>query len=77
MSSTSSYARLRGRSSGAIRCAVLGVGGDDPAHELVPHHVLLAEADELDPLDAVEDLRDDHQARVLVAREVDLGDVAR
>ena len=45
------YARLRGRSSGAEPLRVLGVGGDDPPDELVADDVLLAEADELDPLD--------------------------
>ena len=55
---------------------VLVVGGDDPAHELVADDVLLAEADELDPLDVLEDVADHDEPRVLVAREVDLGDVA-
>ena len=38
--------------------------------------VLAAEADEGDVLDRREDLADDDQARALVARQVDLGDVA-
>ena len=35
---------------------VFVVCGDDPLDELVPHHVLAAEADELDALDLLEDL---------------------
>ena len=55
---------------------VLVVGGDDPAHELVADHVLLAEADEADVLDTIEDLRDGAEPGGLVARQIDLGDVA-
>src|ERR1700724_1234608 len=55
---------------------VLVVGGDDPLYELVTDDVLLAEADELDSLHLVQNVSNDHQARVLLAREVDLGDVA-
>jgi hypothetical protein len=42
---------------------VLVVGGDDALHELVPDDVLAAEADELDAVDAVEDVADHDQAR--------------
>src|SRR5438270_12266093 len=55
---------------------VLVVGGDDPLYELVAHDVLLAEADELDPLDLLEHVGDHDQPRVLLAREVDLCDVS-
>jgi hypothetical protein len=37
---------------------VLVVGRDDPLHELVAHHVLAPEADELDPLHLLEDVAD-------------------
>src|SRR5690349_9603852 len=56
---------------------VLVVGLDDPLDELVAHHVLAAEADELDALHLPEDVADDDQPRALAAVEVDLGDVAR
>ena len=69
-------ARLRGAQLGRQPLRVLVVGGDDPPHELVADDVLLAEADELDALDPVEDLADDDEAGVLLARQVDLGDVA-
>src|SRR5919108_2327115 len=55
---------------------VLAVGGDDPLNELVSHHVLAAESYERDVGDLDEDLPDHHQPRALVARQVDLGDVA-
>ena len=42
---------------------VLVVGRDDPLHELVPDHVLAAEAHELDALDALEDVADHDAAR--------------
>ena len=58
----------------AAVCCV--VGGDDPLDQLVADDVLAAEADEGDVLDLVEDVADDDQARALVARQVDLGDVA-
>src|SRR5450631_4001466 len=54
---------------------VLAVGGDDPPHELVADHVLLTEADELDPLDVLEHVGDDDQTGVLLAGQVDLRDV--
>ena len=72
-------APLRALSRVQLRCEPLGVlvvGGDDPAHELVADHVLLTEADEVDALHRLEDLRNDDQARILFARQVDLGDVA-
>src|SRR5436305_7397753 len=49
---------------------------DDPLDELVPHDVLVAEADERDPVDRGEDVLHLDQARGLLAREVDLGHVA-
>ena len=85
--STSSIAALRrcgspaGRSAAGARPPVaLGVrvvGLDDPLHELVAHDVLAAEAHELDVLDRVEHVADDDQPRLLLARQVDLRDVAR
>src|SRR6266513_597736 len=54
----------------------LAVGRDDPLHELVPHHVLAAEADEADVLDLVEDVPDLDQAGARAALQIDLGDVA-
>src|SRR5215212_5604604 len=62
---------------GRLALAVGVIGLDYALHELVAHHVLAAEADELDPLDGFEYLADDYQSRALVAREVDLGNVAR
>ena len=56
---------------------MLVVGLDDPLHELVAHDVLAAEAHELDALDGAEDVADDDQPGLLLARQVDLGDVAR
>ena len=67
------------RSPRRRRARALGVhvvGLDDPLHELVAHDVLAAEADELDALDPVEDVADDDQPRLLLARQVDLRDVA-
>src|SRR5579884_200910 len=55
---------------------VLVVGRDDPPHELVTDDVLVAEVDEGDALDAVEDLVHDEQARLLVGRQVDLRHVS-
>src|SRR5215212_5912997 len=56
---------------------VLVVCGDDPLHQLVADHVLAAEADELDALHLLEDLADHDEPGALVARQVDLRDVAR
>src|SRR6476619_3302609 len=63
--------QLRGGALG-----VLVVGGDDALDELVPHDVLAAEVHELEAVDAPEDVVDHDQARLLVAREIDLRDVA-
>src|SRR6266705_2691764 len=49
---------------------------DDALHELVPDDVLVAEADEGDPVDVAEDVGDRDQARGLLARQVDLRHVA-
>ena len=65
-----------GRRSGGLALGVLVVGLDDPLHELVAHDVLAAEADELDVLDRVEHVADDDQPGLLLARQVDLRDVA-
>src|SRR5512132_4160219 len=54
----------------------LAVGGDDPLHELVAHHVLAAEADEVDVLDPGEDVAHLDQAGARPLLQVDLGDVA-
>src|SRR3954454_19049400 len=59
------------------RARVVVVGLDDALDQAVAHDVLAAEADELDAVDLLEDVRDDDQARLLVAREIDLRDVAR
>src|SRR4051812_37684626 len=84
MTSTSSTA-LRSAAAGLLggraqlrrgALGVLVVGLDDPLHEAVAHDVGAAEADELDALDGGEDLADHHEPRALVAREVDLRDVA-
>ena len=48
----------------------------DVLHDLVPDHVPPSEVDELDPLDAQEDLLHHAQAASLPGREVDLRDVA-
>ena len=50
---------------------------DDALHELVPHDVLVPEADERDAVDRPEDVLHLDQPRCLLARKVDLGDVAR
>src|SRR6185503_9326736 len=63
----------------ALRARLLRVelvGLDDPLDELVADDVLVAEADEGDALDRAEDVLDLDQAGRLLAREVDLGDVA-
>src|SRR3954451_13160438 len=85
MTSTSSTAGLR---APAIRGAlgrpqlrrgalgVLVVGLDDALDEAVADDVVAAEAHEVDALDVAEDVRDDDEARALVARQVDLRDVA-
>ena len=65
-----------GPSRGACARGVLVVGGDDPLHELVADDVVAAEADELDAVDAGEDVAHDHEPGLLVARQVDLRDVA-
>ena len=65
-----------GSAAGALALGVRVVGLDDPLHELVADDVLAAEADELDPLDRVQDVADDDQAGLLLARQVHLGDVA-
>src|SRR5581483_10860449 len=54
----------------------LSIGGDDPLHQLVPDHVLAAEADEVDVLDLAQDVADLDQPGAGAALEVDLGDVA-
>src|SRR5690348_15612302 len=69
--STTSALALRARALG-----VLPVGLDDPLHELVPHDVLVAEADERDPVERAEDVLNVDQARSLITSEVDLRDVA-
>ena len=56
--------------------SVLLVGLDDALHEPVAHDVLAAEPHELDALDVAEDVSDDDQPGLLLARQVDLGDVA-
>src|SRR5262245_4101239 len=53
----------------------LSVGGHDPLHELVAHHVLAAEADEVDVLDPGEDVAHLDQAGAGALLQVDLGDV--
>src|SRR3954466_2062596 len=55
---------------------VFVIGLDDALHELVPHHVLSPEAQELDPLDLAQDVADHHEPGALPAVEVDLRDVA-
>src|SRR3954453_10627717 len=88
MTSTSSTTALRAPARGIRRplgrpqlrrgtLGVLVVRLDDPLHEAVAHDVRAAEADELDPLDVAEDVGDDDKTRALVARQVDLRDVAR
>src|SRR4051794_11258546 len=63
---------LVGRPAAALG---LPVGGDDALDQLVPHHVLAAEADEVDVLDPGEDVAHFDQARARAALQVDLGDV--
>src|SRR3954447_2777692 len=76
MTSTSSTAAPVGRPQVRRRVLrVLGVGRDDALHELVADDVLAAEAHEVNALDALEDVPDDQQAGLLLAREVDLRDV--
>src|SRR3954463_16446406 len=55
---------------------VLVVGLDDPLHEAVADDVRTAEPHELHAFDVAQDVAHDDEARALVAREVDLGDVA-
>src|SRR5680860_962227 len=74
--SARSTAIWRRRLPGRPAFGVLAIGGDDPLHQLVADDVLAAEADEGDVLDLAEDVADDDQARALVGRQVDLGDVA-
>src|SRR5262249_2262922 len=62
--------------SGARLLRVLAVGLDDALHELVADDVAMVEADEADPVDALEDLWHLDQPGRLVARQVDLRDVA-
>ena len=73
-SSLGTSARSQGRIAFARSRAV--VGGDDPLDELVANDVVGAETDEADVLDPGKDVADHHQPRPLVARKVDLGDVA-
>src|SRR6476469_1584498 len=83
MTSTSSLAP-RATAGGHLGRAQLGrgalgaivVGLDDALDDAVAHHVGAAEVHELDALGRGEDLADDHEPRTLVAREVDLRDVA-
>ena len=65
-------AQLRRRALGE-----LAVGLDDPLDEAVADDVLAAEAHEVDALDLLEDVGDDDETRPLLARKVDLRDVAR
>ena len=58
-------------------CRVLGVGVHDLLHELVPHDVLAGEVDEVDVGHVAQDVAHDHETGALVARQVDLRDVAR
>jgi hypothetical protein len=55
---------------------MLGIRLDDALHEAVADDVLAAEAHEVYPLDALEDLPHDDQAGTLVLGQVDLRDVA-
>src|SRR5919199_2151926 len=85
MTSTSSKALCPAAVRGALGRAqlrrgalgVLVVGLDDPLHEAVADHVVAAEPDELDALDVAQDVAHDDEAGALVARQVDLRDVAR
>src|SRR5581483_5185665 len=64
------------RSCAVALVGVLLVGLDDPLDELVPHDVLVTELDELDPLDVVEHVANVHEPGALLARKIDLRDVA-
>ena len=64
------------RRCGAGLLGVLLVRLDDPLHELVPDDVLVAEAHEADAVDDAEDVLHLDQAGRLLARQVDLRDVA-
>src|SRR4051794_267898 len=59
----------------AIAALGLAVGGDDSLNQLVADHVLAAEANEVDVLDAGEDVPDLDQAGPRAFLEVDLRDV--
>src|SRR6266487_3041698 len=62
------------------RAGLLGVALvrlDDALHELVADDVLVAELDELDAVDAAEDIAHLNQPGRLLARQVDLRDIAR
>src|SRR4051794_12288512 len=72
--STESTALLAPCAAGLLR--MLAIRLHDPLHELVPDDVLEAEADERDVVDALEDVLHLDQPRRLVARQVDLRDVA-
>src|SRR5262245_56378764 len=69
---TASLPTLR---AGLLR--VLAVRLHDALDELVPDNVLVAEADERDAVERAEDVLHLNQARRLLARQVDLGHVAR
>src|SRR5581483_8798768 len=72
-----SGSRPRPRASGAVALVrVLLVGLDDPLDELVADDVAVAELDERDPLDVLQHVADVHEPGALLARQVDLGDVA-
>src|ERR687893_565680 len=61
---------------GRLLLRVLVVRGHDALDELVAHHVLAAEPHELDALHVREDVADHDEAGGLVARKVDLCDIA-
>src|ERR671911_2123859 len=63
--------------AGILAALGLAVGGDDPLDELVPDHVLAAEADEVDVLDPGEDVADLDQTGGRALLQIDLGDVPR
>src|SRR5439155_19547817 len=83
-SSTSTPLRFETSTAITFLSAPLGAGLlrvqpvrlDDPLDELVSHDVLVPEADEGDIVERAEDVLDLDQPRRLVARQVDLGDVA-
>ena len=52
------------------------VGSDDPAHQLVPHHIVIGQVAKGDVVDLVEDTPYDPKTAAGAARQVDLGDVA-